>query len=155
MTAAHLRIPAGRDDLEEAFAAEIQPGSVEAGLVFVAAGPEIGDAWPVVLDELTEAFDLTQAATRAGGPVVYVVAGEDLLGQRGPGAAMIACGLLSGARTLAFETRKAGIPANVVATDGHTSLDALATWVRRLLEPGGPTGELVRLGGNHLGKALP
>ena len=56
-----------------------------------------------------------------------------------------------------FEMRRAGVPVNVVATEEATPPAAVAAWVERLLTPGpgGPTGELVRLGGEHLGKALP
>jgi len=87
--------------------------------------------------------------------VVYVVAGDDLLGRRGPGRAMVACGLLSAARTAAVEGARAGVPVNTLAVEADTPPATVAAWVARLLEPGGPTGELVRLGTAHLGKALP
>ncbi|MGH8875548.1 MAG: hypothetical protein ACRDVM_09920, partial [Acidimicrobiia bacterium] len=83
--------------------------------------------------------------------VVYLVDGPDLLGQRGAGRAMVACGLLSGARTAAIE----GVAVNVVAVEEGTPPAVIAVWAGRLLERDGPTGELVRLGGSHLGKALP
>ena len=147
------RVPAGLGSLGEALAAVEGP---DGALVF-AADPAVGDEWEDVAAQLREAFEATRQALAAGAPVVYVVDQRDLLGQRGPGAAMAATGLLSGARAAAFEMRKAGIPVNVVATEEATPPEALARWVGRLLEagPGGPTGELVRLGGEHLGKALP
>jgi len=150
---AHLRVPPDRSRLETSLAEAIEPAEPEDGLVFVAAGDRAD--WEAVAEELGEAFELTQRAARSGAPVVYVVAGEDLLGQRGAGPAMVACGLLSAARTLAFETRKDGVPANVVATQADTAPEVVARWTALLLEGGGPTGELVKLGGAHLGKALP
>lgn len=115
----------------------------------------VTDDWMAVSDELTEAFRLTKQAMIDGQPVVYVVRHPDLLGRGGAGAAMVAAGLLSGARTAAFEGRKVGIPINVLAVEDDSPPEAVARWVRLLLESGGPTGELVRLGGEHLGRALP
>ena len=147
------RVPPGRGDLQAALEHVAGP---DGALVFV-ADPAIGEDWAAVLAEFREAFDLTRAALGAGAPVVYVVDQRDLLGQRSPAAAMAATGLLSGARSAAFEMRKAGVPVNVVATEETSPPEAVAAWVERLLAPGpgGPTGELVRLGGDHLGKALP
>jgi hypothetical protein len=122
--------------------------------VFV-TDPVTGDDWPQVRAELTEAFLLSQRAARQGWPVVFAVDGDDLLGRNGPGRAMVACGLLSAARTFAMENRKAGIPVNVLALEPTTEPATVASWVELLLRPGGPQGELVRLGGDHLGKALP
>jgi len=142
----------------------IHPGSPVAGaleaadvgaLVFAASGPDLGEDWDAIALELGEAFDLTQVAMRDGTPVVYLVAGEDLLGQRGAPAAMVACGLLSAARTAAVEGARAGIPVNVVAAFGDAEVDEVVEWVRRLADPAGMSGELVRLGTGHLGKALP
>lgn len=133
--------------------AGFEEATPEAGVVFVAA--PVTEDWESVLAELTEAFRLTRSAARAGAPVVYVVHHDDLLGRRGPGPAMVATGLLSAARTTAFEGRKAGTPVNVVAVEDATDPQVVASWAARLLGPGGPTGELLRLGGAHLGKALP
>lgn len=147
------RVPAGLGALADALT---EVGGPEGALVFV-ADPGIGDDWEGVAAQFREAFESTRRALGAGAPVVYVVDQRDLLGQRGPGAAMAAAGLLSGARAAAFEMRRAGIPVNVVATEECTPPEAVAAWVGRLLDPGpsGPTGELVRLGGDHLGRALP
>lgn len=147
---AHLRMP---EPLAEAFdAAGCSHAPVENGLVFVAS--DVGDAWERVLDELTEAFHLSREAAIAGAPVVYVVRNDDLLGRRGPGLAMVATGLLSAARTLAFEGRKAGVPANVLAVEADSAPESVARWALRLMEPDGPSGELVHLGSLHVGKAL-
>ena len=134
--------------------AGVEPGTSSQGLVFW-ADQTLGDDWEEVLDEMTEAFMLSREAARAGAPVVYVVDSADLLGRRGAGKAMVATGLLSAARDLAQETVRAGIPANVVATDEHTDPKVVATWIARLLDRPGTTGELIRLGSTHLARALP
>jgi hypothetical protein len=118
-------------------------------LVFV-ADPTVGEEWEAVLAELTEAFQLTQEAVRAGQPVVYVVENDSLLGRTGAGPAMVATGLLSGARTAALEQS----PVNVVAVGEGVPADLLAEWCRRAGQPG-MSGELLHLGGGHLGKTLP
>lgn len=123
-------------------------------LVFVAKA-DVSDEWRDVSAELSDAFDLSKAAAAESGPVVYVVDGDDLLGRRGSGGAMVACGLLSAARTLALETARSGVPVNVIATGEDTSPDLVAFWAEALCRPGGVNGELVRLGSSHLGKALP
>ena len=126
----------------------------DSALIFV-ANSGVSDEWTAVLEELTEAFDLSQAAVRSSGPIVYLLDGDDLLGRRGTGGAMVACGLLSAARTLALETARAGIPVNVVALAATTTPESVKFWVEALCRPNGPTGELIRLGADHLGKALP
>ena len=73
-----VRVPAGHEPLATALGA-----NDAEGLVFVAAGPDLGDDWEAVAHELGEAFDASQAAMRDGRPIVYVVGGPDLLGQRG------------------------------------------------------------------------
>lgn len=126
----------------------------DGALVFV-TNSDVSDGWRAVSEELTEAFDLSQAAVRNNGPVVYVVDGDDLLGRNGTGRAMVACGLLSAARTLALETARSGVPVNVVAVGVTTSPELTSLWVETLCRPSGPNGEMIRLGVDHLGKALP
>lgn len=134
--------------------AGVEAGTTAQGLVFW-ADQNLGDDWEDVLEELIEAFALSREAARAGAPVVYVVDSADLLGRRGAGKAMVATGLLSAARDLAQETVRAGIPANVLATDETTDPETVATWIARLLDRPGTTGELIRLGSTHLARALP
>lgn len=134
--------------------AGVEPGTISDGLVFW-TDQALGDEWDDVADELTEAFALSREAARAGAPVVYVVGSPDLLGKRGAGKAMVATGLLSAARDLAQETAKARIPANVLAIVEDADPEMVANWIARLLDNPGTTGELVRLGSIHLGKALP
>lgn len=152
MPEAYLRVPSS-GPLEDALAEEFQRAEADQGVVFEAA--DVSDQWREITEELGAAFDLAQAAARAGKPVVFIVSSSDLLGQRGAGPAMVACGLLSGARTLAFEGRKQGFPANVLATESDSDPRQVALWARRLFEEEGPSGEVVRLGSGHVGKALP
>jgi hypothetical protein len=152
----YLRIPPGHDGLKAALAAAgITHAGPADGLVFVASGPALGEDWDAIALELEEAFTLSQQSVRAGANVVYVVAGEDLLGQRGAGAAMVACGLLSAARTVGFEGAKPGFTANTVAPEAGSDPTDTARWIERMLDSRGSTGELVRIGPGHLGKALP
>lgn len=124
------------------------------GLVFV-ADPTTGDEWSDVAKELAEVFRLTKESLANGLPVVFVVSNDDLLGRNGPGRAMVATGILSGARTAAVEHRKNRVPVNVIAREDGTDPDLIVKWCRLLLDGDAPTGELIHLGSEHLGKALP
>ena len=126
----------------------------QAGLVFV-ADDATGDGWPEVAAELTQAFHLAKRSLSSGMPVVFVVHNDDLLGRNGPGRAMVATGLLSAARTAALEHRKAGVAVNVVAREEGTDPFLIAHWCGLLMDGVLPTGELIHLGSEHLGKALP
>ena len=77
-------------------------------MIFTALEPK---DWGEVETALTDAFRRAQAAARDGEPVIFVLAQEDLLGQRGAPGAILANALLSGMRTLAAE----GVQANAVA----------------------------------------
>jgi hypothetical protein len=116
---------------------------------------EVGDDWEEVRDELTRAFEKARDAARSGESLVFVVAQDDLLGRRGPGRAMVATGLLSAARTAALEGSRQGWTANVVAYDADADHSAVESWAARLLTSDGVTGEVVRVGPGHIGKALP
>ena len=116
---------------------------------------DVGDGWDEVLAELTRAFESSRAAAQAEESIVYVVQQDDLLGRSGPGKAMVATGLLSAARTAALEGARKGWTVNVLAHDPDADRGVVEAWAARLLESGGVTGELVRVGPGHLGKALP
>lgn len=117
---------------------------------------EVGDDWGEVRAELDRAFEMSRAAARAEESFVYVVHHDDLLGRRGAGKAMVATGLLSAARTAALEGARKGWSVNVVAYDDDADPDDVDRWVERLAtDPEGVTGELIRVGPSHLGKALP
>ncbi len=122
------------------------------GLVFEAR--DCSDAWDAIAAELGLAFDLAQQASRTPAPIVFVVDGDDLLGRRGAARAMVATGLLSASRTAAVELAKSGTPVNTLAIRSDTDPAIAARWVNNLLA-GGTSGELVRLGTAHIGKALP
>ncbi|MFP3913917.1 MAG: hypothetical protein ACLFWM_03510 [Actinomycetota bacterium] len=138
--------PALREALSEA---DLPDG----GAVFEATSQVA--SWREAREVLLGAFRISQGAARAEAPIVYVVHGHDLLGRRGAASAVMATGLLSAARTAALELSRKGAPVNVVAVDDDTSPSVVARWVTRLTERDGPTGELVHLHPDHMGKALP
>jgi hypothetical protein len=115
---------------------------------------DVSDDWPAVLDELTRAFEISRSSAQNEGSIVYVVRQDDLLGRRGTGNAMVACGLLSAARTAALEGARNGWTANVVAFDEVADRATVEEWARRLLDDGAVNGELIRLGPGHIGKTL-
>ena len=114
---------------------------------------DVDEEWASVLAELTRAFDATRSVARGEESIVYVVRQDDLLGRRGSGNAMVACGLLSAARTAALEGARKGWTANVVAFDG-AERSAAEGWAHRLLDDGSVNGELIRVGSGHIGKTL-
>ena len=116
---------------------------------------EVGDDWPEVKAELERAFQMSRRAAQAGESFVFVVHNDDLLGRRGAGNAIVATGLLSAARTAAIEGSRKGWTANVIAHDEGTPAEEVERWADRMLESDGVTGEVIRLGPGHLGKALP
>lgn len=144
-----LEIVAG-PDLTAAVDEVTVPGT---GAVFEATN--VVTSWEDTRRTLSAAFELSRRAAQAESSFVYVVHADDLLGRRGAPSAMTATGLLSAARTAAIESARAGAVVNVVAVGDATPPAITARWVGRLLERDGPTGELVRLDPDHLGKALP
>jgi hypothetical protein len=116
----------------------------------------VGDDWQEVRAELILAFEMARAAAQGEESFVFVVHHDDLLGKRGVGNAMVATGLLSAARTAALEGAGKGWTANVLAYDDESDPELVSGWAERLAEDSfGVTGELIRLGPSHLGKALP
>ena len=97
---------------------------------------DVGDDWAAVLDELTRAFEVSRSSAQNQGSIVYVVGQDDLLGRRGAGNAMVACGLLSAARTAALEGARKGWTANVVAFDDAADRAVVEEWAGRLLDDG-------------------
>lgn len=117
---------------------------------------DVSDDWDEIRSELQRAFELAKTAATAEESFVFVVHHDDLLGRRGAGNAMVATGLLSAARTAAIEGSRKGWTANVLAYDDSSPRDQIDTWSERLAgDSAGVTGELIRLGSSHLGKALP
>lgn len=117
---------------------------------------QVGDDWEEIRAELERAFQMSRTAAQAAESFVYVVHHDDLLGRRGAGNAMVATGLLSAARTAAIEGSRKGWTANVVAYDDETDEATVRTWAEKLAtDSSGVTGELIRVGSSHIGKALP
>ncbi len=117
---------------------------------------EVGDDWGEVRAELERAFEFSRRSAQAEQSFVYVVRLDHLLGRRGAGNAMVATGLLSAARTAAIEGSRKQWTANVVAHDDDTDPGLVKHWAEKMAsDPEGVTGELIRLGSAHLGKALP
>ena len=116
----------------------------------------VGDDWGEVRAELTRGFEMARAAALAEQSFVFVVHHDDLLGKRGAGNAMVATGLLSAARTAALEGVRKGWAANVLAYDDESDPKIVTEWAERLaVDSLGVTGEIIRTGSSHLGKALP
>jgi len=116
---------------------------------------EVGDDWSNIRAELDRAFQMSRTAAQAEESFVYVVHHDDLLGRRGSGNAMVATGLLSAARTAAIEGSRKGWTANVIAYDDDAEPEQVERWANWMLDSNGATGELIRIGNSHLGKALP
>lgn len=117
---------------------------------------QVSDDWSEVREELTRAFTFARISARADEDFVFVVHHDDLLGRRSPGNAMVATGLLSAARTAAIEGSRKGWTANVLAYDDESDEGLVELWAERLAgNPSGMSGELIRIGSSHLGKALP
>ena len=115
---------------------------------------DVGDRWEDVAAELDRAFQIGRAAAQAGESFVYVVHNDDLLGRRGPGAAMIAAALVSAARTAALEGSRLGWTANVIAFDEGTDEAEVGRWAKWMLDSHGATGQLIQIGPGNVGKAL-
>ena len=115
----------------------------------------VSDEWTDIRAELDSAFQMSRTAAQAKESFVYVVHNDDLPGKRGAGNAMVATGLLAAARTAAIEGSRKGWTANVIAYDDDADQKDVERWANRLVDSDGVTGELIRIGSSHLGKALP
>lgn len=116
---------------------------------------QVSDEWADIKAELDRAFQMSRLAAQAEESFVYVVHHDDLLGRRGAGNAMVATGLLSAARTAAIEGSRKGWTVNVIAHDDDADQEQVRDWANQMLDSNGATGELIRIGSSHLGKALP
>lgn len=116
---------------------------------------QVSDEWADIKAELDRAFQMSRLAAQAEESFVYVVHSDDLLGRRGAGNAMVATGLLSAARTAAIEGSRKGWTVNVIAHDDDADQEQVRDWANQMLDSNGATGELIRIGSSHLGKALP
>ena len=110
--------------------------------------PEAPADFAGVQDVLLDAFHRSQEAARNQEPIVYVLSQRDLLGQDTVLGAILANALLSAVKTLAAEKNVA----NAVAI-GDDAAHA-EHWIAILHDQSDVTGELIRLGPGHVGKAL-
>ncbi len=101
---------------------------------------------------LTTAFAAARDAVTAERPVVFLLDDRDLLGQGEVADAAVATGLLGLVRALALEGAKPGWRVNAVShRDEEEAARGAATW----LAGSELSGQLVRVGRDHLGKVLP
>lgn len=128
-------------------------GATDEGVVFVAAR-DLAD-WPAVEDELTDAFRLAQEASVAGAPVVFVVDSDAMLGRAAPLDSMVATGLVSGARTLAFEGLRKERYVGIIATDRSDAAGDLGEAIRFAISQRAGHGQVITLGTGHAGAMFP
>lgn len=107
--------------------------------------------WDALEAELDEVFRLTQEAVLAGEPIVYVVHEPSVWGHAAPLRAALATALMGGARSAAVEGARAGLAANVVATDADVDPAQLDATIEFLLTSG-LTGQVLTCGTTHLGR---
>lgn len=105
-----------------------------------------------VVAVLTDAFRETREALLDERPVVFLLDDADLLGQGEVAGAAVATGLLGLVRALALEGAKPGWKINAV---GHRGDPDGAREAARGLAESGLSGQLIRLGTDHLGKVVP
>ena len=130
----------------------VDPPTLSQGFLFW-ADTHIG-TWDAAKAELSLAFEGSRGSALREESIVYIVSNDALLGRAGPPTAMVAAGLLSGARTAAVEGWKKGWTANVVAYEADQDPASVLQRAVYLLEDGMISGELVHLGPGHIGKAL-
>jgi hypothetical protein len=128
-------------------------GDISSGAVFVAARA-FAD-WQSAENELTDAFHLAQEASEAGAPMVFIVDSDAMLGRGKPLDSMVATGLISGARTLAFEGIRKNRYVGIIATDRSPQADHLAEAVRFSVANRAGHGQVLVLGTGHVGAMFP
>jgi hypothetical protein len=126
-----------------------EAAATDDGVVFV-AGKDFAD-WQAVEDELSEAFVLAQEASAVGAPVVFVVDSDTMLGRGAPLDSMVATGLVSGARSLAFEGLRKERYVGILATDRSDSAGNLAAAVHFAIASRAGHGQVITLGTGHAG----
>lgn len=151
-TAARWRVCVRAGALAEALAGhEVAGGEPEDGLVL-----DLHEAEPASWEELEEllvdAYALSKRAFANGAPVVYVLDEASLYGHRGTLRSMLATGLLGGARSLAAEGGRDGVPANAVTLDDPGQLGLAADSVLWLLDHPEASGQVHHCGSAHVGR---
>lgn len=119
-------------------------------MITIEQTPVAGDV-AAVGTQLDAAFATLKQAVADNEPVTVVVSDADLLGQGDPCDAAVAAALLGMVRTVAIEGAKQGFRVNCVThRDGASSVAATAEGIAAIE---GLSGQLVRPGVKHLGKA--
>lgn len=100
-------------------------------------------------DALVEAFEAMREALANGRAVLFSLNDADLLGQRDVADAALACALLGLMRAAALEGAKEGWLVNAV-----TRRDAEAPPTDAIVSLG-LSGQVIRIGTDHIGKVVP
>jgi len=116
--------------------------------------PVLGEDLDGVTAALTGAFAEVRAAVLDERPVVLVLDDRDLLGQGGVVDAGVATGMLGLVRAFALEGVKPGWRVNAVTHRGDAE-DAAVVEAVAWLGGSGLSGQLLRVGTDHLGKVWP
>jgi hypothetical protein len=114
--------------------------------------PSLGEDHAQVADTLTDAFSRMRAGVLAGSPVLVLIDDRDLLGQGSVADAAVATGMLGLVRAFALEGARPGWRVNALTHRGEEEgVEATA----ELLLASGLTGQLIRIGSDHLGRVWP
>lgn len=104
-------------------------------------------------DALTGAFETLRGALARGEVAVVSLDDRDLAGHGEPTAAALAHGLVGLVRALALEGRKPGWQIAALACAPGVAAAERERWIGHLAQGGAASGALIRLGGEHLGRA--
>jgi len=112
----------------------------------------VGEDYERVTRALTDAFSEMRAAVLAERPVVALLDDRDLLGQGTVADAALATGMLGLVRAFALEGARVGWKVNALTHRGEQDdVDDLLA----LLAGTGLSGQLIRIGTEHLGRVWP
>lgn len=116
--------------------------------------PRLGDDLDAVTASLTAAFTQIRSAVLDERPVVVVIDDRDLLGQGTVVDAGVATAMLGLVRAFALEGAKPGWKVNAVTHRGgaeEREVEGAIAW----LGSSGLSGQLLRVGTDHLGRVWP
>jgi hypothetical protein len=112
----------------------------------------LGEDHERVTGALSEAFSEMRSAVLEERPVVALLDDRDLLGQRTVADAALATGMLGLVRAFALEGARVGWQVNALTHRGEEEeVDRLLA----LLAESGLSGQLLRIGTDHLGRVWP
>lgn len=129
----------------------VRAGEPEEALV-LDAGASAPGSWEELEAGLLGAYRLSRRALAAGAPTIYVLDGAALFGHAPPLHAALASALLGGARSLAAEGERHGIPTHVVTVGRDDAGDGPSEVVEWLLRSAPPTGQLLHCDPTHVGR---